>query len=101
MINFDDVYQSLTVGGPATSGNVGNLDMVAALEWVKHNIANFGGDPNNVTIIGQSGGEAKVTTLMNMSSANGLFHKAVALSGSSLASINKEHAEKLSEGTPH
>lgn len=82
-------------GGDAASGNVGNLDMVAALEWVKNNIANFGGDPNNVTIIGQSGGGAKVTTLMNMPAAKGLFHKAVALSGSSLAGTSKEYAEKL------
>ncbi len=82
-------------GGHSASGNVGNLDMVSALEWVKNNIANFGGDPNNVTIIGQSGGGAKVTTLMNMPSAKGLFHKAVALSGSSLAGINKAYAEKL------
>ncbi|GAB4048688.1 carboxylesterase/lipase family protein [Spirosoma litoris] len=82
-------------GGHAASGNVGNLDMVAALEWVKNNIANFGGDPANVTIIGQSGGGAKVTTLMNMPSAKGLFHKAVALSGSSLSGVNKEYAEKL------
>ena len=82
-------------GGHPASGNVGNLDMVAALEWVKNNIANFGGDPNNVTIIGQSGGGAKVTTLMNMPSAKGLFHKAVALSGSSLAGVNQEYAEKL------
>ena len=79
----------------AASGNVGNLDMVAALEWVKNNIANFGGDPTNVTIIGQSGGGAKVTTLMNMPAAKGLFHKAVALSGSSLAGSNKAYAEKL------
>ncbi|WP_026260528.1 carboxylesterase/lipase family protein [Spirosoma luteum] len=82
-------------GGPEASGNVGNLDMVAALEWVKNNIANFGGDPGNVTIIGQSGGGAKVTSLMNMPAAKGLFHKAVALSGSSLAGTNKEYAEKL------
>lgn len=82
-------------GGHPHSGNVGNLDMVAALEWVKNNIANFGGDPNNVTIIGQSGGGAKVTSLMNMPSAKGLFHKAVALSGSSLTGVNKEYAEKL------
>lgn len=82
-------------GGHPLSGNVGNLDMVAALEWVKNNIANFGGDPNNVTIIGQSGGGSKVTTLMNMPSAKGLFHKAVALSGSSLSGVNKEYAEKL------
>jgi para-nitrobenzyl esterase len=82
-------------GGHAMSGNVGNLDMVAALEWVKNNISNFGGDPGNVTIIGQSGGGAKVTTLMNMPAAKGLFHKAVALSGSSLGGVNKEYAEKL------
>jgi para-nitrobenzyl esterase len=84
-------------GGHAASGNVGNLDMVAALEWVKNNIANFGGDPNNVTIIGQSGGGAKVTTLMNMPSAKGLFHKGVCLSGSSLVGTNKEYAEKLGQ----
>jgi para-nitrobenzyl esterase len=87
--------QLQAAGGHAASGNVGNLDMVAALEWVKNNIANFGGDPNNVTIIGQSGGGAKVTTLMNMPSAKGLFHKAVALSGSSLAGVNNEYANKL------
>jgi para-nitrobenzyl esterase len=82
-------------GGHPSSGNVGNLDMVAALEWVKNNIANFGGDPGNVTIIGQSGGGAKVTCLMNMPAAKGLFHKAVALSGTSLTGVNKEYAEKL------
>ena len=80
-------------GGHAASGNVGNL----ALEWVKNNIANFGGDPNNVTIMGQSGGGSKVTTLMNMPSAKGLFHKAVVLSGGSLAGVNKEYAEKLGQ----
>jgi para-nitrobenzyl esterase len=82
-------------GGHPHSGNVGNLDMVAALEWVKNNIAHFGGDAGNVTIIGQSGGGAKVTTLMNMPAAKGLFHKAVALSGTSLGGVNKEYAEKL------
>ena len=82
-------------GGHPSSGNVGNLDMVAALEWVKNNIANFGGDAGNVTIIGQSGGGAKVTTLMNMPAAKGLFHKSVALSGTSLGGVNKEYAEKL------
>lgn len=84
-----------SVGGPLSSGNAGNLDLVASLEWIKNNISQFGGDPNNVTIIGQSGGGAKVTTLMNMPSAKGLFHKAVALSGSSLMGVNKEYAEKL------
>jgi para-nitrobenzyl esterase len=64
------------------SANNSILDMVAALEWVKTNIANFGGDPNNVTIFGQSGGGAKVNTLMAMPKAKGLFHKAVNQSGS-------------------
>ncbi|MFN8356893.1 MAG: carboxylesterase family protein [Spirosomataceae bacterium] len=85
------------VGGEkfAASGNVGMLDIVAALEWVRDNIGNFGGDAGNVTIIGQSGGGAKVCTLMAMPSAKGLFHKAVALSGTSLGGVNKEYAEKL------
>lgn len=85
------------VGGSKfeASGNVGMLDIVAALEWVRDNIATFGGDPNNVTIMGQSGGGAKVCTLMAMPSAKGLFHKAVALSGSSLKAEEKANAEKL------
>jgi para-nitrobenzyl esterase len=82
-------------GGSAASGNVGNLDMVAALEWIRDNIQNFGGDARNVTIMGQSAGGSKVTTLMNMPSAKGLFHKAVVLSGGSLEGQNKEYAKKL------
>ena len=61
----------------AASGNVGMLDIVQALEWVRDNIASFGGDPGNVTIMGQSGGGAKVCTLTAMPAAKGLFHKAV------------------------
>ena len=64
------------------SANNSILDMVAALEWVKTNISNFGGDPNNVMIFGQSGGGAKVNTLLAMPKAKGLFHKAVNQSGS-------------------
>src|SRR5262249_44301675 len=79
----------------AASGNVGMLDIVAALEWVRDNIANFGGDPGNVTIIGQSGGGAKVCTLTAMPQAKGLFHKAVVLSGASVRSGDKANAEKL------
>jgi para-nitrobenzyl esterase len=79
----------------AASGNVGMLDIVAALEWVRDNIANFGGDATNVTIIGQSGGGSKVCTLTAMPSAKGLFHRAVALSGSSLNGLSKEYSEKL------
>jgi para-nitrobenzyl esterase len=69
------------------SANNSMLDLVAALEWVNANIANFGGDPANVTIFGQSGGGAKVNTLMAMPKAKGLFHKAVNQSGSFRTSI--------------
>jgi para-nitrobenzyl esterase len=68
----------------ADSANVGMLDIVAALEWVRDNIAQFGGDPGNVTIFGQSGGGAKVNFLMAMPSARGLFHKAIAQSATPL-----------------
>ncbi len=64
------------------SANLSMIDLRAALEWVQANIANFGGDPDNVMIFGQSGGGAKVNTLMAMPSATGLFHKAVNQSGS-------------------
>jgi para-nitrobenzyl esterase len=85
------------VGGEkfAASGNVGMLDIVAALEWVRDNIARFGGDPANVTIMGQSGGGAKVCALTAMPSAKGLFHKAVVLSGASLKMGERDYAEKL------
>jgi len=85
------------VGGEkyAASGNVGMLDIVAALEWIRDNISHFGGDPDNVTIMGQSGGGAKVCTLAAMPSAKGLFHKAVALSGTSLNAADKDYSEKL------
>ena len=69
------------------SANNSILDMVAALEWVKANVANFGGDPNNVMIFGQSGGGAKVNTLLAMPKAKGLFHKAVNQSGSFRATM--------------
>ncbi|MCQ2530016.1 MAG: carboxylesterase family protein [Lachnospiraceae bacterium] len=65
----------------ANSGNVGMADIVAALEWIRDNIAKFGGDPDNVTIFGQSGGGGKVCALLQMPAADGLFHKAVVHSG--------------------
>ena len=67
----------------ADAGNAGMLDIVMALEWVRDNIGNFGGDADNVTIFGQSGGGSKVAVLMAMPSAKGLFHKAVMQSSSS------------------
>jgi para-nitrobenzyl esterase len=70
-----------------SSANAGLLDLVASLQWVKQNIAAFGGDPDNVTIFGQSGGGGKVTCLMNAPSAKGLFQKAIIESGSYLSSF--------------
>lgn len=77
------------------SGNVGMLDIIAALEWIKNNISNFGGDYGNVTIMGQSGGGGKVSTIMVMPKAKGLFHKAVSLSGPTLRIADKEMSQKL------
>jgi len=79
-----------------SSANAGLLDLVAALQWVKQNIAQFGGDPDNVTIFGQSGGGGKVTSLMNAPSAKGLFQKAIVQSGSYLSSFTeKSIAQKI------
>jgi para-nitrobenzyl esterase len=74
------------------AANAGQLDQIAALEWVRDNIARFGGDPANVTIFGQSGGGAKVCTLMAMPGAQGLFHKAICQSGSYIECASPELA---------
>ena len=68
----------------ALSGGVGMLDIVQALQWVRDNIGRFGGDPNQVTIFGQSGGGRKVATLMAMPGAKGLYHRAIIESGAVL-----------------
>jgi para-nitrobenzyl esterase len=65
----------------ASSGNVGQLDLIAALHWIRQHIGDFGGDPGNVTVFGQSGGGAKIATLMAMPAAAGLFHRAMTMSG--------------------
>lgn len=79
------------------SANAGMLDIVAALEWVRDNIAGLGGDPNLVTIFGQSGGGGKVTALLAMPSAKGLFHRAIVESGSLLTGQTVENSEKLAD----
>lgn len=79
-------------GGPAESGNVGNLDIVLALQWVRDSIAAFGGDPNRVMIFGQSGGGAKVVTLMAMAEARPLFHAAATMSGQHVTAAGPNHA---------
>lgn len=81
----------------AYSGNVGALDMIAALEWIKENITQFGGDPDNVTIMGQSGGGAKVCVVAAMPKSKGLIHKGVALSGSSTSAADQSQSQKLGE----
>lgn len=76
----------------ASSGIAGMLDIVAALEWVRDNIAVFGGDPGNVTIFGESGGGAKVSVLMAMPAAHGLFHKAIIQSGPAVEMASRADA---------
>jgi para-nitrobenzyl esterase len=81
----------------ADSGNAGLLDVVAALEWTRDNIVRFGGNPGNVTLFGQSGGGLKISTLLAMPPAKGLFHKAIIESGSLLKGIRREDASKTTE----
>jgi para-nitrobenzyl esterase len=68
------------------------LDLVLALRWVRDNIASFGGDPDCVTLLGQSGGGAKIATLMAVPAASGLFHRAVTMSGQQLTASGPLHA---------
>jgi para-nitrobenzyl esterase len=81
----------------ASSASVGMLDLVAALEWVRDNIERFGGDPNLVTIFGQSGGGRKVATLMSMPSAKGLFHRAIIESGALLKLTTPDDGQRATE----
>jgi para-nitrobenzyl esterase len=87
------------IGGAdyAESGNAGVLDMLAALRWVRDNIAAFGGDAANVTIFGESGGGGKVTTLLATPSARGLFHRAIVQSGAAVRLRTRERALQLTD----
>ena len=82
------------IGGPefTDSGNAGMLDLVLMLRWVRDNIAEFGGDPGNVLIFGQSGGGAKCATLMAMPAAKGLFHRVISMSGQQVTATQPDHA---------
>jgi para-nitrobenzyl esterase len=82
----------LPLQGFDDSGNAGQLDLILALNWVKENIANFGGDPERVMIFGQSGGGAKCATLMAMPLAKGMFHRVVTMSGQQVTGATKAHA---------
>jgi para-nitrobenzyl esterase len=81
----------------ANASNVGMLDIVLSLEWVRDNIEAFGGDPGNVTVFGQSGGGQKVSTLLGMPAARGLFHRAIAQSGSQVRSGARDAANRAAE----
>lgn len=80
------------------SANVGMLDIVAVLEWVRTHISIFGGDPSNITIFGQSGGGGKVAALMAMPRARGLFHRAVIQSGPFLRCLSPDYSQEVAEG---
>ncbi len=97
---FGHLFLSEIAGEPfADSGNVGILDLILALQWVRDNIEEFGGDPRNVTIFGQSGGGAKCATLMAMPAAAGLFHRVLTMSGQQITASRvttaTRHAEQL------
>lgn len=90
-----NVFGYIYLGGLSEKyavGNPGQLDLIAALEWVRDNIENFGGDPTNVMIFGESGGGAKISTLLAMPAAKGLFHKASIQSGSMFKVTDAETA---------
>jgi para-nitrobenzyl esterase len=86
------LFGYLYLPGFPDSGNAGQLDLVLALTWVRDNIAAFGGDPGCVTLLGQSGGGAKIATLMAMPAAAGLFHRAVTMSGQQVTASGPQHA---------
>lgn len=79
------------------SGNVGQLDIVMALTWIRENIAEFGGDPDRVLVFGQSGGGAKIATLMAMPAAKGLFHRAITMSGQQTTAAGPLNATRRTE----
>ncbi|ODS58110.1 MAG: hypothetical protein ABS36_04285 [Acidobacteria bacterium SCN 69-37] len=83
----------------ADAANLGQLDIIAALEWVRDNIDRFGGDPSNVTVFGQSGGGGKISTLMGMPAARGLFHRAIVQSGSIMRQATPDQSAALADAT--
>jgi para-nitrobenzyl esterase len=97
VLAFTYLGELVSGGGPelAQSGDVGMLDIVHALEWVHANIAEFGGDPDTVTVFGQSGGGRKVATLLAMPSAKGLFHRAIIESGATMKLVEREQAARV------
>jgi para-nitrobenzyl esterase len=87
-----NLFGYLYLPGFPDSGNAGTLDLVLALRWVRDNVAAFGGNPDCVTLLGQSGGGAKIATLMAVPAAAGLFHRAATMSGQQLTASGPLHA---------
>ena len=94
---FGYLYLGMFGDAYADSGNAGQLDLVLALQWVRDNIAEFGGDPQSVMVFGQSGGGAKIATMMAMPAAKGLFHRAATMSGQQLTASGPLHAKERAE----
>jgi para-nitrobenzyl esterase len=90
--SFGYVYLAELAPGFEDSGNAGQLDLVLALEWVRDNIVEFGGDASRVLIFGQSGGGAKCATLMAQPAAHGLFHRVITMSGQQVTGAGPAHA---------
>ena len=84
----------MSIDAQRTSGHVGILDLILALRWVRKEIAAFGGDPSCVTLVGQSGGGAKIATLMAMPAARGLFHRAMTMSGQQVTASGPQIADR-------
>ncbi len=97
-LNVLGFFDLKDVGGAAyeDSVNVSMTDLVASLRWIRENIANFGGNPDNVMIYGQSGGASKVTTLLGMPSGQGMIHKAVAMAGGGGNAPSAEQSREFS-----
>lgn len=91
------LYLDRLAKGFPDSGNAGQLDLILALRWVRDNIAGFGGDPDRVMVFGQSGGGAKIATLMAMPAASGLFHRAATMSGQQVTASGPLNATRRAE----
>ena len=98
---FGHLYLGRLAGADyAASGNVGLLDLVLALNWVRDHAAEFGGDPQRVMVFGQSGGGAKIATLLAMPAARGLFHRAATMSGQQITASGPRGATQRAEAYP-
>ena len=94
---FGYAFLARLAPGFSNSGNAGQLDLILALQWVRDNIARFGGDPSRVMVFGQSGGGAKIATLMATPTARGLFHSAATMSGQQVTASGPINATRRAQ----